>query len=264
MKDLIKYRRSIIEGIKKVRKDRRYTQAEFAKLLGLSQQQYSKIERGEGTISAEQFLLILDKFVLPLSYFVETKPKEKDEALILQNALASLGATHLREIQGIFIPEKYHNPNEVVFEALEEYQSSRLIAALAPVIVKNIQRINLNVIEKKLQEWGYENRLWWILENTLVSVRNRLKKVYLPREVKLNYQRAATTLTNHSLIGKSRKNGEWYQRSKQVDIFDPGIITEKTLESVKSKLDPQAKHWNIITSIKQSDFENALKDSETS
>lgn len=263
MNELEKYRRSIIEGIRKVREDRRYTQAEFAKLLDLSQQQYSKIERGEGSISAEQFLLILDKFVLPLSYFVETKPKEKDEALVLQNALGRLGATHLREIQGIFIPEKYENPNQVIIEALEEYQSSRLIAALAPVIVKNIQRINLNTIEKKLGEWGHENRLWWVLENTLESVQNRLKGAYLPREKKLIYQRAATALINHSLIGRSRENG-WYHRDKQADIFDPGITTEKTLENVKSKLDPQAKHWNIVTSIKQSDFENALKDSEAS
>ncbi len=263
MNDLKKYRQLVVEGIKKVREDRRYTQAEFAKLLDLSQQQYSKIERGEGSISAEQFLQILEKFALPLSYFVETKSKEKDEALVLQNALAILGATHLREVQGIFIPEKYDNPNEVIFEALEEYKSSRLIAALAPVIVKNIQRINLNTIEKKLREWGHENRLWWVLENTLDSIRNRLKEAFLPREIKLTYQRAATALTNHSLIGRSRENG-WYHRDKQADIFGPGITTEKTLESIKSKLDSQAKHWNIITSIKQSDFENALKDLEAS
>ena len=264
MNDLENYRHSVITGIRKLRAERRFTQAEFAKLLDLSQQQYSKIERGEGSISAEQLLLILDRFAIPLSYFVNTNPKGKDEALILQNALARLGAGHLREVQGILIPEKFDNPNEAIFETLDLYRSSRLIAALAPVIAKNIQRINFNHIEKKLREWGHENRLWWILENTLESIQHRLREAFLPRDIKLMYQRAATALINQSLIGKSREKGEWYRSSKPADILDSGISTEKTLESIKSKLDPQAKHWNSITSITQSDFENALKDSEKS
>jgi len=263
MKLLEKYRRYIIKGIKKLRTERRYTQAEFAKLIGLSQQQYSKIERGEGTISVEQFLLILDRFALPLSYFVKIKPKEKDPALILQNASANLGAVHLREVPGIFIPEKFQNPNEVIFEILENYLSARLIAALAPIIVKNISRINLNAIEKKLREWNHQNRLWWVLENTLDGIRHRLDEPYLPRENKLNYKRAATALTNHILIAKNRDNGEWYQSSKPPDIYDPNIVTEKTLENIKSQQDNTAKRWNIISAIKQVDFENALKDSES-
>ena len=47
--------------IRFLREDRDLSQAEIAKMLGTSQQQYSKIETGKADISAER-LVILSKF----------------------------------------------------------------------------------------------------------------------------------------------------------------------------------------------------------
>lgn len=265
MTDLDRYKRAAVEGIRKLRKERRYTQAEFSKLLGLSQQQYSKIERGEGSFSAEQFLFLLDRFVLPLNYFVETKSREQDDVAVLQNALATLGASHLRELQGIFIPEKLGNPNEAIFETLAIYQSSRLIAALAPVVVKNIQRVNFAVIEKKLRESGHQNRLWWVLDNTLAGVQKRLDGTFLPRDLKLRYRHAETTLRDLlSLKSRALESSPNAPNHQGEDIFDEGVSTQKTLDSLRVKNDLLSKKWNILTRLKQSDFEEALKNAEKS
>jgi Predicted transcriptional regulators len=265
MADLDHYRRAAVKGIKKLREERRYTQAEFSKLLGLSQQQYSKIERGGGSFSAEQFLFLLDRFTLPLNYFVETKSSEQDDVAVLQNALAALGASNLREVQGIFIPEKLGKPNEAIFETLAVYQSSRLIAALAPVVVKNIQRVNFAVVEKKLRESGHQNRLWWVLDNTLTGIRKRLDGAFLPRDEKLRYRHAETTLravlSLKSRALESSPNAANHQRE---DIFDEGISTQKTLDSLRAKNDPLSNKWNILTRLTQGDFEEALKNTEKS
>lgn len=253
---------SVIEGLKKIRKARKLTQGELAKILGISQQRLSEIERGKGSISAEQLLKLLARFNLPLSYFL--KEEKKDPEAKLQNALARLGANHLREIPEIIVPEKYNDPNEVVFETLYTSSSPRLIIALAPIIVKNIQRINFALIEKKLHDFGRENRLWWILENTLQSIQSRLKEP-LPRNLKLLYRIAETALAGNILfrqyVVQERLSK---QQNKPEDILDSGIASQKTLEVVKSHRDEIAQKWNITTRIKQSDFEEALKNAEVS
>ncbi len=261
MKLIKNFGKSITEGIKRIRKERHFTQEEFARLLGISQQQFSAIERENGSISAEQFLVILNRFNLPIDYFVKKEPVSENS--VLQNALSRLGASHLMEIPEIFVPEKYNHPNEVIFETLDNAPSARLIAALAPVIVKNTQRINFNLIERKLFDVDRQNRLWWVLESTSRSLQNRLKEVVLSRDIKLLYRRAEKTLATHILFkGHLEPKKLPQQKTITEDILDTGIRSEKTLNSIKLNLDPIAKKWNIITGIKQSDFDEMLKDSE--
>lgn len=263
MNNLENFRIRVYERVKRLREERRHTQAEFAKLLGLSQQQYSRIERGLGSFSAEQFLFLLEKFSISLNYFVETKSPGHDDAAVLQNALAVLGASHLKEVQGIFIPEKLTNVNEAIVEALSLYQSSRLVAALAPVMAKKLSRVNFTWIEKKLQDSGRENRLGWLLENVLKGVEGRLGKPFLPREVKLCYRRAATALEDVlSLKPGPSVAAEFGKFDAIEDFFDEGIVTKKTLERLRANRDPIADRWRILTRIRPIDFEEALKNSE--
>lgn len=46
--------------LKKVRKERSYTQADVAEKLGVSAQQYTNLENGTSDFSLSQFLLVLD------------------------------------------------------------------------------------------------------------------------------------------------------------------------------------------------------------
>ena len=58
-KDADKIRLEIVEKIRRLRQKNHWTQVRLARLLGLSQNRLSEIERGHGSFSAEQFLLIL-------------------------------------------------------------------------------------------------------------------------------------------------------------------------------------------------------------
>jgi transcriptional regulator with XRE-family HTH domain len=57
-----KTKERIARKVRELRKQRRWTQAELARRLGLSQSRLSEIERGAGSFSAEQFLTILSLF----------------------------------------------------------------------------------------------------------------------------------------------------------------------------------------------------------
>src|SRR5262245_3590350 len=70
--------------VRALRKDRRWTQAELAEHLHLSQNRLSEIERGGGSFTAEQFLAILKLFNIPVTHFAAARRRDME----LQNALA--------------------------------------------------------------------------------------------------------------------------------------------------------------------------------
>jgi len=250
--------KDISKGIQELRRQRRLSQAEFAELLNISQSQFSKIENGQSSLTAEQFLFLLQHFNVPLSDFVKTQDPE-DESSALQNALIRFGAKHLTENKNVFVPETFHNINEVIFQTLVIHPSARLIASLAPVIARNFNKINFLQIENKLREKnGNANRLWWVLENTLATVSKRLEE-YIPfRKLEISYRRCGIPLLSqlHFQERNSKSLNSWPE-----DILDV-VHSEKTLETLRKNQDELAKKWNILTSIKQSDFADALIQAE--
>ena len=58
LEDLSKTRQQIAAKVRELRRARRWTQAELAGHLQLSQNRLSDIERGDGSFTAEQFLLL--------------------------------------------------------------------------------------------------------------------------------------------------------------------------------------------------------------
>ena len=86
---LRKLRGRVGDTVRELRRDRRWTQAELAGQLGLSQGRLSEIEGGKGSLTAEQFLLLLGLFNVGASRFW-TAPADPEADL--QNALARLGA----------------------------------------------------------------------------------------------------------------------------------------------------------------------------
>lgn len=55
--------------LKKFRKSRKISQEELGSVIGVSNQQYSKIETGKNRISAGQLLLISLHYHIDISYF---------------------------------------------------------------------------------------------------------------------------------------------------------------------------------------------------
>src|SRR5688572_8921705 len=119
---------SIGPKVRELRRGRRWTQAELARRLGLSQARLSEIERGAGTFSAEQFIEILRLFNVPVSHFaLDARPDPDSE---LQNVLARLGAFELHEPEAL-PSERIVDVNEAIRQTLVT-GSARLVAALAP------------------------------------------------------------------------------------------------------------------------------------
>jgi len=264
--------RSIAAGLRKLRKERRITQAELARLLGLSQAQLSKIENGRGSLVAEQLVRLLQEYSLSLSYFVSAeKSSRNEEDTPLQNALARLGAAHLRIVPGIAVPERLALPEEAVLETLIA-PSSRLVTALAPVIVRHCESINFHRIAERLRGHGVEYRIWWVVDGTYHALGERLKEPYLPRDLHRLYQRAFLLLERKKLnLPQRGVEGEaptalpveGATRAPMIeDEFDRDLISERTIQLVKQNRDKLANHWRVVTRIKKADFEQALKDSE--
>lgn len=257
------FRKSILGGLIRLRKEHRLNQAEFAKILGLSQQRLSEIERNDGSITAEQLVSLLQHFNLPLSYFVTVE--RQDEELTLQNALARLGAKHLRESPNILVPEKWEQPDQVIFEALYLHPSSRLVPALAPVFVANIHRINFKKLAKLFFDFGFVSRLLWVEESTLQAIHHRLEEPILPRRLKSSYRHAQTALTAaifHQIHFRESVFEKDPPLDSQDDFLDPDIISDKSREIAKKERDDLALKWQIVTRIKQKDFDEALSNSE--
>lgn len=253
-----KIRLALAAGIQKLRKERGVTQIELARLLGLSQAQLSKIENGHGSITAEQLIRLLQEYSLPLSCFTPAeKASRNDENPSLQNALAHLGAVHLRAVPGVAVPERLALPEEAIVETLIA-PSSRLVTALAPVIVSHCESINFHHVAERLRGHGVEYRIWWVVDGTYRALGERLKEPYLPRDLHRLYQRAFLLLERKKLDVGAVQN----QLKDKEDELDRDLISERTIQLVKQNRDKLAGNWHIVTRIKKADFEQALKDSE--
>ena len=76
----------------------------------------------------------------------------------IQNALARHGAVHLRESSDLVPSDQLDDVGEVVREALLS-GSPRLVTALAPVLVRNINRVHPGKLRLDLVQAGLERRI---------------------------------------------------------------------------------------------------------
>jgi transcriptional regulator with XRE-family HTH domain len=248
-------RAQISRRVRRLREDRRWTQAELADDLGLSQSRLSEIERGQGSFTAEQFLTILKLFNVSVTHFASERRRPTAE---LQNALARLGAAQLQESSNVLPSEQLEEVADVAREVLVSTESPRHVTALAAVIVANIDRVNLKRLQTQLVELGFERRLGWVVANTLEAVRRELKHE-LPRKWALLYRRAEVVLETFLALEQPRR---WLKGAvKAPDILDTDIVSTKTLEEVQSTASSISKQWGIATGIQVEDFVHALRGS---
>jgi HTH-type transcriptional regulator/antitoxin HipB len=244
-------RRDIAEKVRGLRKARRWTQAELAGRLGLSQGRLSEIERGDGSFTAEQLLEMLRLFNVDVAHFAA--PADPDTEL--QNALARLGALHLLESEEVLSSERFREVTDALRETLAAGRSPRLLTALAPVLVWNIDSVNLNKLNLQLTDIGLERRLGWMVENTLVAVRADTKP---PRRWTRLYRRAQVVLDAflELQVTETRVPAE---HRRAIDVLDADIRSLRTLNEVSASASPISRRWGIATSLQPQDFLTALR-----
>lgn len=251
-------RSEIATRVHALRVKRGLTQEELAKALGLSQGRYSQIERGQGSFSAEQFLELLRVFNVPVSHFTPDKVPPSAE---LQNALARLGARHLNEDATLLPSEHLEQVEDVIRETLVEAGSPRQITALAPVLVHNLDRVNLNKLWATFVAYSLERRLAWLLESTLAALRAELTTA-LPRSQALPLKKAEVALDAFLARVSPRLLADPSEPPR--DTLGTTILSQKTLTEVEKTSSPLSQRWGILTAIQPEDFVQALRASHVS
>jgi transcriptional regulator with XRE-family HTH domain len=255
-----KSRVRISEKVRDLRRQRQWTQAELAEQLGLSQGRYSQLERGTGSFTAEQFLALLKLFNVPVSDFGVLA---RDPHAEVQNTLARLGAQHLQESESVLPSEQLKSTLDVIREALL-LGTPRLLTGIAPVLVKNIDDINLGTVGSRMIQYGLDRRLGWLIENTLEAVRSRIAHSP-PRPWLRQYKRAEVLLDSFlGFIIAAHHSRLFDYPNAATDVLDHGIRTRETLAAVTEAGSPASKRWNIVTRLQPIDFENALRAADPS
>lgn len=227
----------------------------------MSQSRLSDIERGTGSFTAEQFLLLLKLFNVTVGDFI-SEPGATD--LRIQNALARLGAPHLHESIGVLPSEQIEDIHDVVREALVD-GSPRIISALAPVLTHNARRLNLPRLSSDLERIGMEHRLAWVVENTLAAIelfhaepgsksrewarRDRMAEVVMQHFLK----------TQHFLKAIPASDGGGGASTIAPQILDGTIRSSRTLREVQASASAISRRWGIITTLQPQDFLQALR-----
>lgn len=254
---LEKARVAIAQKVRQLRTERRWTQAELAHKLGLSQSRLCELEQGAGSFSAEQMLLLLQLFNVGVSAFAPSAERKPDAEL--QNALARLGAPQLHERPDVLPSERFEEVGEAVREALISAESPRYLTALAPVLVGNVDHLNLRKLERQFVAHGLERRLGWLVNNTLEALRRELREA-LPRPWARQYRRAEVVLGAFLDLFAHRPDVRLAaQEVACPDILDPDITSRETLDEVIATSSDLSRRWGIATSLKPEDFVEALR-----
>lgn len=253
--DLDATRLSVLRKLREVRLARGWTQAELAARLGLSQARLSVVERGGGTISAEQFVAFLALANLSIEEFLPAP----DNDAAFQNALARLGARGLREYPDTLPSVRLATARDAIREVLVSPESSRLVAALAPVLVWNIDGLNLHALHHDLAMLGLAHRLGWLAENVQAALRwtrdpprpwafrERVARVELDRFFGLVGPRVAVAGSSNA-----------------PDRFDNHIASARTLKAVEEGSSDISRRWGVVTALQPTDFREALDAAYTS
>jgi hypothetical protein len=200
--------------------------------------------------------VILGLFNVGASHFVTAADPEVD----LQNALARLGATHLQESADVIPSDDLDNVEHAIGAALTG-TSPRLIAALAPVIVRNVDRINFRKLRATLVTTSFEHRLDWLFENTRSALEDELQRA-LPPAWSKSYRRALIVLESALDFVPAQLRLAAASGDPEVhppDVLDGGIRSKQSLNEARTSASSISKPFGIISKLQPSHFTEALK-----
>jgi transcriptional regulator with XRE-family HTH domain len=227
-----------------LRKTRRWSQDELASKLELSQSRLSELERGEGSFTAEQFIEVLSLFNVTVRDFEPGPVRDSEDDI--QQALARYGANYLVQPDATLPTEQLADLHELVASALLS-PSPRLVAALAPVLITNVDRINLSRVSAQLAALGLQNRLAWVIDNSLHAINS-------PHWGQLRLLGRCYVVWTNFLATAPRPDGTR-------DVLDRTIRSTKTLEKVEAASSDISKRWGIVTAMTVDDFSEAIEQS---
>lgn len=236
--------------VRELRNGRRWTQAELAQRLDLSQARLSEIERGQGSFSAEQLLEIFRLFNVDPSYFATNDNRSSHEDQ-LWSAAARLGASHLVESEDVLPSQRVQQVQDLVREGLAYARSPRLLTALAAVLVARADELQLHHLEEQLARLGLAHRLSWLVENTLAAVRSLLAAAS-ERDLTLRYRRAEVVLSSWLSTPRPKTS------ARAADVLDVDIRSPKSRALSEKQQSAISRQWGVVSELQPSDFARAI------
>lgn len=236
----------IARKVRDLRQSRRWTQRELAEQLGTSQSRLSELEAGAGSFSAEQFLTVLRLFNVTTDHFASTRPNPADT---VHQALARLGASHLLVTDTALPSERLAAVADGIREALT-LAEPRLLTALAPVIVVNIDKTNFAQLYQALRPLGLEHRLGWVIDNVHAALGHQppLRAARTP-----NGRRARVVLARFLATAAHPPD------TVPLDLVDGTIRTDKTIAVMTNQMSNECRRWRVLSSLTAEDFAGALE-----
>ena len=243
----------IAERIRELREGRGLSQMDLSKRLGISQTRLSRIERGAGTLAAEELLDLLAIFNVGVDAFRPPQPVEAS----LQNALVRFGASHLRENTGAGVREEHASALKVVKAVLLRPTSARFVTALAPVLVQSADTLPFPSLRESVAVGGGLARYGWLIDNTLTAIDGVQEEAVGAKE-RRRLARASLVLRRYSI---RREEAEQLRLLDDDgwDPFDKNIRTPRTQTAVRSDASEISSRWRIETRIQPQDFAGALR-----
>ena len=239
------YATAIAKGLRDLRVARHWSQSDLARAIGTSQSRVSAIENGLTSLTAEEFLVVLELFNVGTDRFVGPA---SDDLEGLQNVLARLGAANLQET--LSLPsERLADAASAIREALVAGEP-RLLTALGPVLVTQIDGLNLRSIEVGLAAVGLRSRFRWLVDNVLEALRSESGR-RLSRARQRRYRRAQLLLER---IAEDRSGVPDHE-----DILDSTIRSQASLAETRDAASEISRRWRVVTDIEPADFANALR-----
>lgn len=250
--------KSIGDRVRNLRHERRLPQRHLAKALGVSQATISRIEAGKEAVSVRQLLAICRLFnVLPTSFL----PEEGSAQTQLRRSLVRHGAKNLLDDERTLPSARFANIKEAIRETLIAAESPRDIAALAPVIVKNVGTLPFSDISSGLFHLGehLQRRFCWLLDNVVEALELELKSPALAHLQKIRLLRAKTRITaEFNGVKRPWKSVYGEPINFKEDVLDLDLNTPQSIDEARSESSSVSKRWKIVSRLQPEDFAASL------
>ncbi len=217
------------QALKQVRLQRKWTQQDAARHLGVSQGYLSLLEKGQRVVSGKMMQRVLRQYEVPVTALPLHDPGgwiSKSEVETWARCLGALGYPGFAYLKGR--PDR--NPAEVLLHALMQPDlDSRVVAGL-PWLAFQYTDMDFDWLVKNARLYDLQNRLGFAV--TLAGqVAERTNAA----------DKAARLKEFETLLESSRLARE--------DTFCHNSLSQSEKRWLREKRPPEAEHWNLLTDL---------------
>jgi transcriptional regulator with XRE-family HTH domain len=250
--DLDPLRRHVLQTLRALRAERGWTQRRVATALGTSQSRLSVVERGEGSISAEQLLTAMQLFGVPAERF---RPAGVTRAGVMARARALLGSPDA--VGAPSVEPRADAAQALLVEVLLAPRQVTHLQVLAPLLVRNLDLIALPRVYERLEQRGRGARLGWLADAVAAAI--QALSTPLPGAWDPLARHAEVALYAFSTQLQDARDRSERSRLLVEDVLETGLCSAVKLEALRRENGVEAKAWGIVTGCGVAGFAKALQ-----